>query len=250
MNLADIAHSLHGRKASSGWVARCPAHNDHHPSLSLTETQNGRVLVKCHAGCAQTAVISALRARGLWPGGEQRDSSSDWGDLVATYDYLDERGALAYQVCRFEKWTPQGREKKFPPRRPDGRGGWRWGHGDRWLLYRLPELLENPIVFVPEGEKDVESLRSFGFSATTNPGGADGWRPEFNQYFSGRDVIILPDNDPPGWTRALTIARGLLSFAATVRILELKGAKDVSEWFEQGHSELELIVRLDDIHDP
>jgi hypothetical protein len=49
-------------------VARCPAHQDGHPSLSIAE-QGDRILVHCFAGCSQEAVIDALRALGLWPQG-------------------------------------------------------------------------------------------------------------------------------------------------------------------------------------
>jgi len=53
---------------SSGRTGRthCPAHDDQWPSLSVTE-RDGRLLVYCHAGCAQSAVIDALRSRGVWP---------------------------------------------------------------------------------------------------------------------------------------------------------------------------------------
>ncbi len=66
MNAESIAHALGGRKSGAGWMARCPAHEDHSPSLSIRET-DGKLLVHCHASCAQQAVIEALRARGLWP---------------------------------------------------------------------------------------------------------------------------------------------------------------------------------------
>ena len=45
--------------------AECPAHVDLRPSLSVTQ-RDGRVLVHCHAGCTQSAVIGALRRQGLW----------------------------------------------------------------------------------------------------------------------------------------------------------------------------------------
>ena len=45
--------------------ACCPAHYDKHPSLSVTET-NGKILLKCFAGCSQESVIGALRNLGLW----------------------------------------------------------------------------------------------------------------------------------------------------------------------------------------
>ena len=62
-----IADALHAKRTGPGrWMARCPAHDDRTPSLSITE-RNGSVLVHCFAGCRQSEVIEALRARGLWP---------------------------------------------------------------------------------------------------------------------------------------------------------------------------------------
>jgi hypothetical protein len=60
-----IATALGGRKAGCGWTALCPAHDDRHPSLSISEV-DGKVLVHCHAGCDQRDVIAALQERGLW----------------------------------------------------------------------------------------------------------------------------------------------------------------------------------------
>jgi hypothetical protein len=42
------------------WSARCPAHNDKGPSLSIRETTEGGVLLHCFAGCATTDVVSAM----------------------------------------------------------------------------------------------------------------------------------------------------------------------------------------------
>ena len=47
-------------------MARCPAHDDRTPSLSIRDAGDGKVLVRCHAGCGQEQVISVLRSRGLW----------------------------------------------------------------------------------------------------------------------------------------------------------------------------------------
>jgi DNA primase len=117
---------------------------------------------------------------------------------------------------------------------------------ERQVPYHLREVLEASIVFVVEGEKDAETLRSYGFVATTNAGGAKApWLPEYTDSLRGREVILLPDHDPPGRQRVLTIARTLLGHAARLIILELRDGKDVSEWFERGHSELELIARVE-----
>ncbi len=63
---ADIAAAVEGRRSGDGWLVRCPAHDDRTPSLSIAE-RDGRMLLHCHAGCSQAAVITALHERGLWP---------------------------------------------------------------------------------------------------------------------------------------------------------------------------------------
>jgi putative DNA primase/helicase len=67
MNAETIAKALGGRKAGNSWTACCPAHDDREPSLSIRDGDNGKVLVRCHAGCSQARVIQSLRSRGLWP---------------------------------------------------------------------------------------------------------------------------------------------------------------------------------------
>lgn len=67
MDARILIKALGGRWAGSYGVACCPAHDDKNPSLSVSQTA-GRVLVRCHGGCAQDAVLAALRARGLWEG--------------------------------------------------------------------------------------------------------------------------------------------------------------------------------------
>jgi putative DNA primase/helicase len=97
MTVETIAKALGGRKSGSGWIARCPAHDDHNPSLSLSTGKDGKVLLRCHACCDQAQVIDALRARGLWDqrgrpfGGSQaskadcpKKAPSDRGDADRT----------------------------------------------------------------------------------------------------------------------------------------------------------------------
>jgi hypothetical protein len=67
MTAEGIAKALNGRKVGSDWKARCPAHHDRKPSLSIREADDGKILVHCHAGCDQERVIAALRVSGLWP---------------------------------------------------------------------------------------------------------------------------------------------------------------------------------------
>jgi hypothetical protein len=76
MTAETIARALGGHRTGAGWTARCPAHDDRTPSLSLTDTKDGKLLVRCHAGCDQKDVIAALRGRGLW--GEGRSRTGTW----------------------------------------------------------------------------------------------------------------------------------------------------------------------------
>jgi DNA primase len=236
MTIAEIAFRLNGKRVGSEYLAKCPAHDDREPSLSLGESSNGKPLVYCFAGCSQDAVIRALKRLGLWPEQSDRNRKS----IVAEYDYHDEFRHLLYQVVRTYP-------KDFFQRHPDGQGGWINKKNKRQVLYHLPEVVEAPILFVVEGEKDVETLRAQGFVATTNAGGAKSrWLPEFTEALAGREVILIPDNDQPGRERAARIARALLGRVTRLAILELEGAKDVTEWFEQGHGEVELIELIEE----
>ena len=66
MTPETIAKALGGCKTGGCWMTRCPAHDDRHPSLSITE-RDGKLLVYCHTGCDQQAVWDALRDRGREP---------------------------------------------------------------------------------------------------------------------------------------------------------------------------------------
>jgi putative DNA primase/helicase len=155
LTAARIAGELGGAKREgAGWRCRCPAHDDHDPSLGITE-RDGKILFKCRAGCEQAAVIEPLRRRHLWP-----ESGAKESRIVSAYSYRDETGALRYQVVRLRD------PKDFRQRRPNGAPDtFEWNmHGVEPLPYRLPDLLADPdaTVFLPEGEKDVDNLADVG----------------------------------------------------------------------------------------
>ena len=66
MTAETIARALGGHRAGATWMARCPVHEDRTPSLSISVGKDGKVLVRCHAGCDQRDLVAALRERGLW----------------------------------------------------------------------------------------------------------------------------------------------------------------------------------------
>jgi putative DNA primase/helicase len=66
MTAENIARALGGHRAGATWMARCPVHEDRIPSLSISASKDGKVLVRCHAGCDQRDLIAVLQERGLW----------------------------------------------------------------------------------------------------------------------------------------------------------------------------------------
>lgn len=161
-------------------------------------------------------------------------------EIVATYDYRDERGELLYQVVRFD---PKG----FRQRRPKPGGGWEYSvKGTRLVLYHLREVLAadpSGNVLIVEGEKDADRAAGMGMVATTCAMGAKKWRPEYNEHFQGRKVVIVPDNDQPGRDHANQVARALCGIAGSIKLVELPGVPekgDFSDWIDQGGTKEKL----------
>lgn len=47
-------------ESGNGWTARCPAHDDTRPSLSIAQAADGSCLVHCFAGCTVEEVVAAV----------------------------------------------------------------------------------------------------------------------------------------------------------------------------------------------
>lgn len=259
MNSESIAQFLGGaRRSGAGWMARCPCHDDSTASLKIDDADDGKVLLHCHAGCEQAAIIDHLKSAGVWKANGTRTAlapaarpakpapaaRAGLGKIVETYDYVDLDGELRYQVCRFEP-------KTFRQRHPEG-DGWSWNmKGVELIPYRLPEVVEQVRkglgVFVVEGEKDVNSLWSIGCVATCNVGGAGKWRPEYGQWFKGATVIVLPDNDEPGRNHAEQVQSMLSATASKVVTLHLPGLPDkgdVTDWIQRGGTKDQLATMV------
>jgi len=61
VTVEEFVRHLHGvKETSNGYTARCPGHEDQHNSLSVSEGDDGRILLKDFAGCMPEAVVQAL----------------------------------------------------------------------------------------------------------------------------------------------------------------------------------------------
>lgn len=244
MNLGEILPRLSGvRKGGQGYAAKCPAHDDKKQSLGLAEA-NGRVLVKCYAGCDTTSVINALNIRwkDLFDRGITEPSFSSLGaswqraptknntmhfenspKIHTVYNYVDEDGVLLYENVRYHP-------KDFRQRHFDITGKPVWNlEGIRRVPYRLHQLIkakdQGTDVFLCEGEKDADALAELGFVTTS----FKNWTDDHNQYICGSHVIIVQDHDIPGLTMANEAANRVIGSAASVKILDVFAGREIPE---------------------
>ncbi|HBR21392.1 MAG TPA: hypothetical protein DD713_02300, partial [Nitrospiraceae bacterium] len=228
-------------------MALCPLHNDHNPSLSINLLTGEW---KCFAGCGAGSVFDFYMKRHDVDSRTACNALAEVAGIVTnaprkivkTYDYVNEAGELLFQVVRYEP-------KTFRQRRPDGKGGWIWDlDGITPVPYNLPAVIKAKNILVVEGEKDVETLRTIGRTASCNPMGAGKWKHEYNQYFQDKRVAIIPDNDDSGRKHAKQVTDNLKGVVESIKIVELPGLPekgDVTDWIAQGHTKEELLQLIE-----
>ena len=214
------------------WMALCPSHPDKSPSLHITLADENKILLKCQAGCQTESVLQALGLgmTDLFMDAQQPIQKNK--TIIAEYSYRDESGQELYQVVRYE---PKG----FAQRHKNGSGEWVWNmEGVRRVLYHLYDLryVTDELVYFVEGEKDADNIWEHGGVATTSPGGASGYRPEYATALNGKRVCIIPDKDKAGFEYARKVAKSLQGVASEVKAIVLPqiGVKDITDWLEQG----------------
>jgi hypothetical protein len=178
-----------------------------------------------------------LLARPLTPATPQTRSVS----RKTPYKYLNADGELALTVTRVDhsngdKTFSQKTARGLTPTKDD-----QFEH----LPYNLPALVNKPdaTIHIVEGEKCADALNALGLVATCNAGGAGNWQPELAQYFAGRDVVILPDNDEAGEAHCRKVADALLDNARAVSVCRLPGLEhkgDVVDWLAMGNTGKDL----------
>jgi 5S rRNA maturation endonuclease (ribonuclease M5) len=222
------------KKEGKDWIALCPFHQDNNrPNLHINPD---RKTYKCYA-CGKYGFLYD-------PNYKMRKIETN---IEKTYNYQDEKEKLLFQVVRYNN-------KKFSQRRPDNNGGWIWNLKDiSPVLYHLPELIQStdPVLIV-EGEKDVDNLRKWELTATTNPMGAGKWKTSYNKYLKDKEVILIPDHDQPGDQHCQQIGQSLKGITRKTKWLKLPGLKekeDVSDWIDQGGTKDKLLKLVEQAPD-
>jgi hypothetical protein len=191
-----------------------------------------------------------LEREGLWKNGR----GGDYGKkvVVASFDYHDRDGTLAFVVERVEFQQADGsfvkengkHKKRFWQKRPDPDRSGKWIYdkeGCPALPYRLPQLIEavaaGHCTYVVEGEGKANLLWSWNVPATCNAGGSANWTKAHAEYLRGADVVIVGDNDDAGRNFVRKVGTSLKDIATSVSVLELPGLgpkEDIKDWAEKG----------------
>jgi hypothetical protein len=251
--------ALEAADCRQGRTWLCPAHDDRNASLSVSEGDDGRVLVKCFAGCKPEEIVGALglEMRDLFDhdghlGGEGSlpAQSRVHGCTLADYarakrlpeDFLSDLGISDYKDSRFG-----AKILRIPYRDADGveaavrlrraldkgdRGDSRflWRKGSKPFLYgvwRIGQAREAGHVVIVEGESDAQTLWQHDIPAVGLPGAAN-WREDRDRrHLEGIDrvyVLIEPDRGGEavlGWL-------GQSSIRDRAWLLQLDGHRDAS----------------------
>lgn len=238
------------REAGKEWKARCPAHEDANPSLSVSEGAEGRALVKCMAGCQTAAVVAALGLR-FADLGPPRTAVRGPGRTPEREDVIR---AKAGNVVAVHKRFRNGDKKTCFWFGPDGRTPSKKGSAVEIVpaklpLYGIHDLAPTGAVVIAEGEKAADALRSRDVAAVGTVTGAGGVPcAESLADLAGRDVVLWADHDEPGRKHMARVAAGLRGVAASVRFFGWPDAPpkgDAADFFERGGTVEELRALLD-----
>ena len=240
------------KRNGHGFMARCPAHEDHTPSLSVAEGTDGAVLVKCFAGCSTEEIVQALGldVKDLFPDPGTQPTPTAFRPVIrsgeepeARYAYRSAEGVLLAEKLRYKP-------KRFAWRRPDGQGGWLSSRGEgRMPLYRIDEIRARGShrLAITEGEKDCDRVWSIGWPATTTADGAGKWYPEYVTQLKAaavEQVVVFPDNDEPGRQHAEIIASSCHDAGIGVKVVPLPDVPDkgdISDYLDE-HDKADLVT--------
>lgn len=269
MTAAELAARAGARPAGTGrWLARCPAHDDRNPSLSVWLDDEGRVGVKCHAGCDTNAVLAALglTRQEVWPArrvdgapdfprdgrefptvagnGKQRNAPPPSGLTLAQLAAAKQLPAECLRALGLADDHFAGRPavripyldaagKPLATRYRVGLEGdrFRWAKGDKAVPYGLERLAaarEAGWLLVVEGESDCWTLWHAGLPALGIPG-KGAWKDEWAAHLTGLAVYVWQEPDAADFSARL----GKRLPEARV-IVAPAGIKDPSEAHLQG----------------
>jgi hypothetical protein len=231
------------RPSGNGYSAQCPGHDDRNNSLSVSEGEDGRVLLNCFAGCATEAILAALGLEWEDLFSVKKDNS---GGLTLqayaeakgfTVSFLQQQGVSqiylnGISALRFSYMDRAGAVVSVRLRVAlEGLNKFRWKTGSKPCLYGLWRLrqIESKYVVLVEGESDAQTLWFNNVPALGLPGAAT-WDETWSQYFDGFEriyIVIEPDKGGEAVLKWL----GNSKIRNRARLITMSGVKDPSELY-------------------
>lgn len=249
----NLRHFNISRRYGDKAQARCPAHNDKQASLAIAKGKKC-TLFYCHAGCTLSDILTAAGLEKKDTFYDSKPLKTNWQAYVesrekrkieAVYNYVSFNGNYAFTKIRLEGKKllygilKDGRFSYGLPRNTP-RKSLKAIYGSVKALNKA--VTEGEIIFIPEGEKDVDTLVKHGYTAFTY-GGCGDWQVAFADLVKNANVIILADNDRPGTTVANTILEDIQPVAKSAKIVipmpDVPKA-DITDYFNAGHSKAEF----------
>lgn len=258
----DRLDDAHVRTNGAGYTARCPAHEDRNNSLSITEGEDGRVLIKCFTGCTFDEVVAALGLKpselfpprqggGGWstPANTTAQVQQSTGCTLEEYaeakelplDFLRSLGLsdithTGRPVLRIPYRTTTGEEgpTRYRVALYKGAGGdnrFLWKSGSKPTLYgleRLDAIKQAGYVILVEGESDCHALWYHSIPALGVPG-AGNWREDRDaQHLAGiENIYVVVEPDKGGEVVKKWAGKSIIR--DRVKLLDLGVLKDPSE---------------------
>lgn len=236
-----------------GFDCLCNCHDDHHPSYHWKIGNVGWIgsCITCNANGADFAKEAGIELTELFLNAEPR--SPNWKKYIesrekrkieAVYHYVSSNGQYAFTKIRLEgKKILYGllqKERFTYGLSGKPRKSFKSVYGSVQAINKA--INEGRLIFIPEGEKDVDTLTKRGYTAFTYGGSSD-WQSYFSELVKGANVVILADNDKPGITVANTILQDIQTVTKSAKIVvpmpDVQKA-DITDYFETGHSKEEF----------
>ena len=256
----NLRHFNISRRYGDKAQARCPAHNDKQASLAIAKGKKC-TLFYCHAGCTLSDILTAAGLEKKDTFYDSKPLKTNWQAYVesrekrkieAVYNYVSFNGDYAFTKIRLEgKKLLYGilKDDRFSYGLPRNtpRKSLKAVYGSVKALNKA--IAEDKPIFIPEGEKDVDTLVKHGYTAFTY-GGCGAWQVAFADLVKNANVIILADNDRPGTTVANAILKDIQPVVKSAKIvIPMPDAPkaDITDYFNAGHNkaEFEQLINTD-----
>lgn len=250
---SNLQHFTISKRYGDKAQCRCPAHEDKQASLTITKGRKC-TLFHCHAGCSLERILTAAGLSKKDTFYDTESVKANWRAYVETrekrkieavYNYVSCNGSYAFTKIRLEgKKILYGilANERFTYGLPRSTP-----RKSLKAIYGNIKAIENAIaedkpIFIPEGEKDTDTLTKQGYVSFTY-GSTNDWQADFAELVKGANVVILADNDKPGIDVANTILNDIQGIAKSAKIIvpmpDVPKA-DITDYFEAGHSKAEF----------